>query len=117
MSEKRVTRKDYFQILGELAIAAGREDAAQFCEKEIAKLANRKSVPTKKQKENEGVIELLREVLTDYDTPITVSELIKDERLAGMVSQKATALLTKMKNDGIVVRTEEKGKAYYSIVE
>lgn len=41
MSEKRVTRKDYFQILGELAIAAGREDAAQFCEKEIAKLANR----------------------------------------------------------------------------
>ena len=40
-----------------------------------------------------------------------------DEALVGLSGQKVSALLTSLKKEGKVVRTEDKKKAYFSVAE
>ena len=50
------------------------------------------------------------EVGTEY----TVADVMK---MVGVSNQKASYLLTKMRNADIVARIEKKGKAYFSLIE
>ena len=114
----KMTIKDYFNEIIELATENDRDDLVAFCEDRIEKLSRKtsdgKKKPTKTQVENEGIKDTILEVLADLENPATVSEIMTDGRVT-ITSQKLTSLLTQLKKAEKVVRTEEKGKAYYSL--
>ena len=116
----KLTQKDYFNMIIEVAENAGRDDLVKFCVDRIDKL-NRKSTnkkPTKAQVANETLKATLLEVLADFDTPSTVSAILTDPRIeVGTSNQKVSALLKQLREEGAVIRTEEKGKALYSVAE
>ena len=118
METKRVTKKDMLGELKVLAEGAERTDLVEFCEKEIERLANRKSTQTKNQKENEGIMETIVEVLSEVGEAVTVSELMKaDERMAEYSNQKLSALLKKLVEAGKVTKVVDKKKAYFSLAD
>lgn len=73
--------------------------------------------PTKTQKENEGVMETILEVLADNEDKMTVTEMLADDRLKGYTNQKISALLRKLRETGKVEKIMEKKKAYFTLVE
>lgn len=85
-----------------------------FIDREMELLRNKRakagSAQTKKQKENEGVKAQILEVLVAGR--MTASEVCA---AVGISIQRASALLTQLKNEGKVVRTEEKKKVYFEL--
>lgn len=118
MSEKRVTKKDMLGELKVLAEGADRIDLVEFCDKEIERLANRKVAQTKNQKENEGIMEVMVDVLAGLDEAVTVTDFIKaDERVAGYSNQKISALMKKLVEAGKVEKIVEKKKSYFKLAD
>ena len=116
MSEKRVFKKDYLGELKVLAEDAGRKDLVDFCEKEIEKLTNRKTSQTKNQKENEGIKEIILEVLAGLNEPITVTDFLKvDKRVAEYSNQKVSALMKQLVDAGKVEKVVDKKRSYFKI--
>jgi hypothetical protein len=67
--------------------------------------------PTKAQTENEGLKEKILEFM-EIDTPYTISEIQKGVGIE--TNQKTSALVRQLKDNDLVVRTEVKGKAYFT---
>lgn len=75
------------------------------------------SAPSKAQTANTEANDKLMEDIAnkmEVGTEYTVSDVMK---MVGVSNQKASYLLTKMKNAYMVARTEKKGKAYFSLIE
>jgi hypothetical protein len=71
--------------------------------------------PTATQTANEGLKESILTYLFTTKTKKTISELMKEvPALEGLANQKVTALVRALKDDGLVVRIEEKRKAYFA---
>ena len=83
---------------------------------QLAKRGTSKT-PTKTQKENEGVMETILEVLADNGDRMTVTEMLADDRLNEYTNQKISALLRKLRDAKKVDKTMEKKKAYFTLVE
>ena len=83
---------------------------------QLAKRGTSKT-PTKTQKENEGVMETILEVLADNGDRMTVTEMLADDRLNGYTNQKISALLRKLRDAKKVDKIMEKKKAYFTLVE
>ena len=67
-------------------------------------------------KANEGLREAVFTALAKIGEPVTVTTLQKESpELAEFSNQKISYLLAGLKEDGRVVRTTEKKKAYYSV--
>ena len=89
----------------------------------IASIEKKKSHKSDKDKEksaeNDRAREIILDVLTDSENPLTIAEIYgQSEELAEKFSnsnQRLTSLLTKMRKEELVVRTEIKGKAHYTI--
>jgi hypothetical protein len=127
--EKKMTKREYFATLRAIVVddttIQNREDILAFIDHEV-ELLNKKSssrMPSKTQVENENLKAVITEVLAEIGKPVTITELMKDERLATytigedvkvMTNQKLSAIIKRMPN---VVRTEEKKKAYFSLTE
>ena len=111
----KMTQKDYFKEIIALATENGRDDLVAFCEDRIEKLGRKSTSkkPTKVQVENEGIKDVILEVLGEI-APATATMIATDPRV-NVSNQKVTALLKQLVTDGKVVRTEEKGKALFSI--
>lgn len=112
----KMTQRDYFNEIIAVAKAADRADLVEFAEGRIAALdkksASRK--PSKSQEENEGIKNVILEVLTDEG--VTVTDLMKsDERFAEFSNQKMSALLRQLVADGKVVKNVVKGKALFAL--
>lgn len=94
------------------AIGESNAEAVEVLQNMIVQLEKRASAPkkpTKKQVENECVKEAIVTLLTNAEEPMSATAV--GEAL-GITSQKASALLRQIDE---VVRTEEKGKAFFSI--
>lgn len=92
------------------------EDAVAFITERKAlhtKKSNGERKPTKTQVENEGIKAQIVEVLTNAELPMSVGDVA--EAVGIDSNQKVTSLLTQLRNDKIIVRTEVKGKAYYGM--
>lgn len=75
------------------------------------------STPSKAQTANTEANEKLMEDIAnsmEVGTEYTVADVMK---MVGVSNQKASYLLTKMRNADIVARIEKKGKAYFSLIE
>lgn len=114
-----MTKKEMFARIATI----NSEDAeiVAFCEHGI-ELLNKKSSgsakPTKTQVENEGFKQAMLDTLAELDHPVTISELMEVcEGIAGLKNQRVSALMTQLKKAGLVVRTEDKKKAFFAIAE
>ena len=71
--------------------------------------------PTANQVANEGIKKALYEAMEDGKA-YRVSDMVKEfANIEGITSaSKVTALMTQLKDEGKVVRSEDKGKAFYT---
>ena len=121
MAEKKMTKKDWFEAIKavvENGNAENKDCMISFIDHEIELLNNKtaKSGMTKRQKENVAVIELIKSALYEVAKPVTITELMNEvPTLKAYTPQKISALIKQMKDNGEVVRTEEKKKAYFSL--
>lgn len=79
----------------------------------IEKKASADRKPTKAQAQNEEIKSQILDLMNENQL-YTVTELMKALPME-ISNQKVSALLRQLKESGAVVRTEEKGKAYFSL--
>ena len=114
---KKMTKRDYFTAILSKYPLTDAEKA--FVEHELELLAKKNSSekkPTAQQVANDGIKTAIAEGMSP-NRLYTVTEIQKEiPECAELSNQRVSALLRQMKDDGIVTRTEDKRKAYFSIV-
>lgn len=108
-----MTKKEMFTKIA--SVCANDVEIVDFCNKEIALLIKKNSYkstkPTKTQVENENLKDKILEVLANTDKSMTATEI--GEAL-GVSVNKASALLSQLKEDNSVIREVVKRKAYFT---
>lgn len=118
MATKKITKKDNFNAL--LAIPAVAENTAlvDFINHEIELLDRKNSAerkPTAKQNENAALKSAIVDEM-ERGVKYTISEMLKVlPSCADLTNQRVSAVVRQLVADGVVVRTEEKRKAYFSL--
>ena len=124
--EKRLTKKDYFEMIK--GVCADRTDIVDFCNHEIELLSrkNSKSGATKTQKENEIVANMLAEELAKIGKPITITDLMNTSEIVkgytlengnNLTNQKISAIFKQLVESNKIVKVVDKKKSYFSIGE
>ena len=122
---EKMTIKEMFERVIEIVKGAGVEDEAILVEKlerEIEKVSKKRTGLTKKQKENEVLVEKVFEVLeaTDKENGMTIAEIFnKMQDVEGITStNKVLALVKKLKDAERVVRVDNgKDNVTFKVVE
>lgn len=118
MANKKMTKRDYFNELLTIAEVKDNKSMVDFINHELELLekknASKSSAETKTQKENAGIKEnLLNEM--EQGKKYTISDMLKELACCKeLTNQKVSALVRQLVADGVLVRTEEKRKAYFS---
>lgn len=122
MEKKKMTKKETINLL--IDVLQGNqevEDMQIFIdylvnERNLLEKKSSKSSPSKTQLANEKIKEVIVEVLTASDVSLSITEIQKaNEELSALSNQKISSLLTQLKNEGRVVRVEDKKKALFTI--
>ena len=122
MANKKMTKKDYFAILRASypATADNYDEVIAFIDHEVDLLNRKNSAdkkPTAQQVANDGIKTAIVEGMTP-NRLYTVTEVQKEiSECANLSNQRVSALLRQLKDEGKVVRTEDKRKAYFSLAE
>lgn len=122
--EKRLTKKDYFEMIK--GVCADRTDIVDFCNHEIELLSrkNSKSGATKTQKENEIVANMLVEELAKIGKSITITDLMNTSEIVkgytlengnNLTNQKISAIFKQLVESNKIVKVVDKKKSYFSI--
>ena len=120
MANTKLTKKEKFNMVLAL-IPAENTELVEFIKHELELLERKTTgsdkVKAKKNAENEKLKADLLVALAEYGEPVTVSDFHdKSPSAVAMLStSKLTHLLTKLKEEGKVVRTEVKKRPYYSV--
>ena len=114
---KKMTKAQMFaQIKANYPLTA---DEVKFIDHELELLNKKNSAekkPTAQQTANEGIKTAIVEGM-EPNRLYTVTEIIKSvPACADMTNQRVSALLRQLVEDGKVKRTEDKRKAYFSLV-
>lgn len=115
--EKKMTKKEMFEMIK--GVCVDNSEIVKFCNHELDLLNKKssKSTLTKTQVENEKIKTEIVNILTEIARPVTITELQElNENMAKYSNQKLSALLKALVNENKVVRTEDKKKAYFSVV-
>lgn len=115
-----MTKREMFAQVVEIVKTAdvdNRDDLISALEHEIELISSRSAhkTPTKTQKENEVIMDTICEVLANCDNPISVTDLMGFDALAGHSNQKLSALLRKLVANGKVTKTIEGKKARFAL--
>ena len=112
MAKKMTIVEQYEAIIGKVEGILTETEIAFL--KERAEMHSKKNAshkPSKVQTENEALKEVILNKM-EPSVPYTVSEI---QKMVGLESnQKTSALLRQLKEAGLVVRSEVKGKAYFT---
>lgn len=117
MTNKKMTKREMFaQIKANYNLTA---DEIAFIDHEIALLEKKNSAekkPTAVQVANEGIKQNIIEGM-ESGKLYTITDLMKQIPACEELSnQRVSALVRQLIADGLVIRTEEKRKAYFSLV-
>jgi hypothetical protein len=117
MANKKMTQRDYFNQI--LALPDLPADIAEFVKGRIEALDKKagksSDKPTATQIANKGIKSAIVEGMVE-GKQYTITDLIKSNpALAELTNQKVSALVRQLIADNVVVRTEDKGKAYFSL--
>ena len=115
--EKKMTKREMFeQIKANYALT---EVEIKFIDHELELLAKKNSAekkPTATQVANEGIKKSIVEGM-EVGKRYTITDLMKSiPAIADLSNQRVSALVRQLIEDNLVVRTEEKRKAYFSLV-
>jgi predicted transcriptional regulator len=114
---KKITKREKFEMLKAIAEVQANPVLSEFIERELELLSKKNSAekkPTAQQAENEAIKEIILENLTER---MTISEMLKTiPDLAEYSNQKISALMRQLILEGLVVKTEDKRKSYFSKV-
>ena len=118
MKEKKMTKRDRYNQLLAIADVKSNADLVDFINHEL-ELLDRKNAsdkkPTAQQVANEGVKEAIIEGM-EKDRLYTITEIQKNISACNDLSnQRVSALVRQLKDEGKIVRTEDKRKAYFSL--
>jgi predicted transcriptional regulator len=122
MTNKKMTKREKFEALANLAEVKANPILSDFVAHELDLLAKKNASGTGKQtatqKANEGIKSaILEEMANEPNRMFTISEMIKCfECCADLSLPKVTALVGQLVSAGMVKRTEEKRKAYFSYI-
>ena len=112
---KKMTKKDYFNQLKEKYALT--KDEIDFINHEIELLEKKNSgekKPTAQQKANETLKDAILKGMKE-SVQYTITAIIKTvPECAELTNQKVSAVVRQMVEKGSLIRTEEKGKAYFS---
>ena len=118
MAEKKLTQREILEMMLADENISSNEIYKEYCEKAIDRL-NKKSAgakkPTATQLANEGIkADIVAQMEKDH--LYTVTEIIKNFASCNdLTNQKVSALLKQLVDTGVVVKTEDKRKSYFSI--
>ena len=124
MAEKKITKREKFEMAIEMAEANGNEMLVEFFNHEIELLVKKSSNGSaKKNEEQEVFMDTLRDVLAEAPNPMQCGAIAKDSRVAEFKwadgketsPQRVSAILKKMVDCGDVVRTTEKKITYFAL--
>lgn len=120
MANKKMTKRDYFNELLEIAEVKDNKAMVDFINHELELLEKKNSSKsnsmTKEQKANEDLKDQIVEEM-EQGKKYTVSDMQKELLCCKELSnQKISALIRQLVNEGVVKRVEEKRKAYFSKV-
>ena len=118
-----MTKKERFEMLKKVAMGEVTFDAdvaneyVAFLDRQIELASRKRTGETKAQKANKELAEVVYNKLAEFDKAVGVTELFEALKgVEGITSApKVTSLLTALKKAERVVRTEEKGKAFYTV--
>jgi hypothetical protein len=115
-----MTKRENFAELRKLAVASKNEELVAFIDHEVELLNKKNSYkstkPTKTQRENEDLKVVLVGAMTAE--PMTISDIQDaDATLGELSNQKISALLTQLIEDGKVVKSVVKRKAYFALAQ
>lgn len=112
-----MTKIEMFKALKEIAEVKANAELVEKIDNEIALLEKRKDRKsgslTKTQKENLVLIEAIKNFLATVDTPLTVTEIVKQGNF-DITNQKMSALLKKLVDGGEVEKTIFKKTSYFT---
>ena len=115
---KKMTKRDYFTAILEKYPLTAEEKA--FVEHELELLAKKNASdkkPTAQQTANEGIKTAILDGMTSGRF-YTVTEIKKEiPECTELSNQKVSALIRQLKDAGLVVKTEDKRKSYFSLAE
>lgn len=101
-------------------VTVDKETFIEFFENEIRnngkKYKSKSTKPTVKQIENEEIKTRIIEYMKSVNTPVTISNIVKDFNNDYSIP-KISALVKQLKDNGIVTREEIKRVAYFSLVD
>lgn len=115
----KMTKREKFEMLSKLSEVQSNEILRDFIAHEmelLEKKSNAPKKPTSAQIANEAIKTAIVEFLSNGEK-FTIGELMKfvPDLPETMTPQRLTALVTQLKNENKVVRTEDKRKAYFSL--
>lgn len=117
MTMKKITKREKFEMIKAIPEVAANEMLVEFIDHELELLAKKNASdkkPTAQQTANEGIKEAILNAM-EPNRLYTVTEIQKEvDECAELSNQRVSALMRQLKDDGKVVRTEEKRKAYFS---
>ena len=119
MAEKKMTKREKFEMLAKIDEVASNPILVEFIEHELELLAKKNASGegklTASQKINESIkAEILEEMGANPNRLYSISEMIKCFDCCKDLSlPKVTALVTQMVKADLVERVEEKRKAYF----
>jgi DNA-binding transcriptional regulator GbsR (MarR family) len=118
MEKTKITKKEYFNAIIEIATENGRQDIVDFATHEIELLNKKASYKgqTKVQEANEQIKNVIVATLTELARFVTITELqTANEELAQLSNQKISALLKQLVDTGIINKQVDKKKAYFGM--
>ena len=114
---KKITKRERFQSLLSLSQVQADPGMVEFIEHELELLAKKNSSekkPTAQQTANETIKSAILAGMEDNHL-YTITDLQKAiPELADLSNQKVSALVRQLKDAGLVVKTEDKRKSYFS---
>ena len=118
-----MTKKEMFAMVMEVVKASDAENRTEMIdfinhEVELLNKKSSKSGESKKNKENEVLLASLVDALGEFSEPVTITDFMRTSthEVATLSNQKLSALLKKLVDRNMVVRTVEKKRAYFSLV-
>ena len=118
-NEKKMTKREKFEMLKALSEVKANPMLTEFIEHELELLAKKNASekkPTAQQMANEGLKQTIMDVLTENGGLMTVTDVQKScAELAELSNQRISALLRQLKDDKMVDRVEDTRKAYFTI--
>lgn len=115
---KKITKRERFESLLTLSQVQADPGMVEFINHELELLAKKNSSekkPTAQQVANEAIKQAIVDGM-EHDHFYTITDIQKNvPECAELSNQKITALVRQLKEDGLVVKTEDKRKSYFSL--